>query len=53
MLLPIHPRAVRPAARILVRAVKGRRTPLVLAPPLVLHSLDGAFTASAEGASSR
>jgi tRNA1(Val) A37 N6-methylase TrmN6 len=48
IVLPIHPRADRPATRILLRAIKGRRTPLVLAPPLVLHNGDGTFTVQAE-----
>jgi tRNA1(Val) A37 N6-methylase TrmN6 len=48
IILPIHPAANRPAIRVLVRAMKGRRTPLLLAPPLVLHEADGAFTARAE-----
>jgi tRNA1(Val) A37 N6-methylase TrmN6 len=48
VVLPIHPRADQPASRILVRAIKGRRTPLALAPPLVLHEWDGTFTAKAE-----
>jgi tRNA1(Val) A37 N6-methylase TrmN6 len=48
ILLPIHPAGGRPATRILVRGLKGRRTPLSLAPPLVLHEADGAFTAYLE-----
>jgi tRNA1(Val) A37 N6-methylase TrmN6 len=48
ILLPIHPAAGRPATRILVRGLKGRRSPLCLAPPLVLHEADGTFTAAAE-----
>jgi tRNA1(Val) A37 N6-methylase TrmN6 len=48
ILLPIHPSANRPAIRILVRALKGRRTPLSLAPPLVLHGTDATFTPQAE-----
>ncbi|MBV9066899.1 MAG: methyltransferase [Methylobacteriaceae bacterium] len=43
IVLPIHPRADRPATRILVRGLKGRRTPPVLAPPLILHDGDGTF----------
>jgi tRNA1(Val) A37 N6-methylase TrmN6 len=35
--LPIHPRADGKAARVLVRAVKGSRSPLALLPGLVLH----------------
>jgi tRNA1(Val) A37 N6-methylase TrmN6 len=48
VVLPIHARADRPATRILIRALKGRRTPLVLAPALILHNADGTFTARAE-----
>jgi tRNA1(Val) A37 N6-methylase TrmN6 len=48
VVLPIHPRADQPASRILVRAIKGRRTLLTLASPLVLHDDAGAFTAKAE-----
>jgi tRNA1(Val) A37 N6-methylase TrmN6 len=48
IVLPIHPSAGRPATRILVRALKARRTALSLAPPLVLHEADGTFTRAAE-----
>jgi tRNA1(Val) A37 N6-methylase TrmN6 len=48
ILLPIHPAAGHPATRILIRGLKGRRTPLSLAPALVLHEADGAFTGRAE-----
>ena len=48
VVLPIHARADRAATRILIRAVTRRLTPLVLAPPLVLHQADGTFTARAE-----
>lgn len=48
VVLPIHPSADRAATRILIRALKGRRTPLVLAPPLVLHDANGAFIPQAE-----
>lgn len=43
-ILPVHPRADRPATRILVHARKGSRAPLSLLPPLVLHEADGALT---------
>jgi tRNA1(Val) A37 N6-methylase TrmN6 len=46
-LMPIHPRAGQPAVRILVRAKKGSRAPLSIAPPLILHEGDR-FTAQAE-----
>lgn len=38
---PIHPFAHEPAKRVLVRAVKTGKAPLVLLPPLVLHDGDG------------
>jgi tRNA1(Val) A37 N6-methylase TrmN6 len=38
---PIHPFADQPAKRVLVRAIKGGKAPLVLLPPLVLHARDG------------
>jgi tRNA1(Val) A37 N6-methylase TrmN6 len=39
---PIHPFADKPAKRVLVRAVKTGKAPLVLLPPLVLHERGGA-----------
>lgn len=38
---PVHPFADQPAKRVLVRAVKTGKAPLVLLPPLVLHERDG------------
>ncbi|GGK53171.1 tRNA1(Val) (adenine(37)-N6)-methyltransferase [Salinarimonas ramus] len=49
-IVPVHPRADKEATRVLIRAVKGARTPLVIAPPLVLHGPDGRFTQRAERA---
>jgi tRNA1(Val) A37 N6-methylase TrmN6 len=46
-LLPILPRDRAPASRILVRARKGSRAPLSIAPPLVLHE-GRAFTRLAD-----
>lgn len=46
---PVYPFADAPAKRVLVRAVKGGRAPLVLSPPLVLHDRGGGkHTARAE-----
>ena len=39
---PVHPFADQPAKRILVRATKGGKAPLLLLPPLVLHDRSGA-----------
>ena len=47
-LLPVYPRLGSDASRVLVRAVKGSRAPLRLAPALVLHEADGRFTPEAE-----
>lgn len=38
---PIHPFADAPAKRVLMRAVKTGKAPLVLLPPLVLHDGEG------------
>lgn len=38
---PIHPFADEPAKRVLIRAIKTGKAPLVLLPPLVLHERDG------------
>jgi tRNA1(Val) A37 N6-methylase TrmN6 len=46
--LPIHPKAGQSASRIVVTAIKGRRTPLALLPSFVLHGADGAFTPLAD-----
>ena len=43
-LRPVHPRLQDAATRILIRARKGGRAPLIMLPPLVLHERDGDFT---------
>lgn len=48
VLFPLWPRAGRAARLALLRGVKGGRTPLRLAPGLVLHGPDGAFTTAAQ-----
>ncbi len=49
-ILPIHPFADASAKRVLVRAVKTGKSPLVLLPPLVLHDRDGGkHTPTVEG----
>lgn len=45
---PVQPYADTPAKRVLVRAVKGGKAPLVLLPALVLHAPGGAHSAAAE-----
>jgi len=38
---PVHPFADTPAKRVLVRAIKTGKAPLVLLPPLILHDREG------------
>jgi tRNA1(Val) A37 N6-methylase TrmN6 len=47
-IFPFWPREGAPAKRILVGAIKGRRTLPRLLPGLILHQADGAYTAAAE-----
>jgi len=46
VVVPLHPREGEPALRVLVRAAKGSRAPLVLRPGLVLHNADHSFRPS-------
>lgn len=46
--VPLWPKAGRPAGRIIVSAVKGSRAPLEILPGLILHRDDGGATAAAE-----
>lgn len=46
-IIPVHPRPDAPAVRLLVRAVKGRRTAPAVLPGLVLADADGGPTAAA------
>ena len=48
VVFPLWPKPGRPAKRVLVRAQKGRRGRLTLAPGLVLHRADGSYTDAAE-----
>ncbi|HXP98101.1 MAG TPA: methyltransferase [Telmatospirillum sp.] len=48
VILPLWPKADRPAKRILLRARKGVASPLTLLPGMVLHEADGRYTESAE-----
>ena len=50
MILPVYPRAGEAAIRIIVRAVRGSRAGLSLAPPLVLHEGGSGFSPQAEAA---
>lgn len=46
--LPLWPRLGEPARRVIVQVRKASRAPFALAPGLVLHREDGAFTPEAE-----
>ncbi|MBV6657990.1 MAG: methyltransferase, partial [Devosiaceae bacterium] len=46
--LGLHPREGAAAERLLVRAIKGRRTAPRLLPGLILHEPDGAYTEAAQ-----
>jgi tRNA1Val (adenine37-N6)-methyltransferase len=47
-ILPLWPKQGREAKLVILRAVRGGRSPLVLSPGLVLHEESGAFTAEAD-----
>ncbi len=49
VIFPLWPRAGAAAKRVIVSAVKGRKTLPLLLPGLVLHDDSGAFTPAAEG----
>jgi tRNA1(Val) A37 N6-methylase TrmN6 len=47
-LIPLWPKAGRPAKRVLITARRGARSPAFLPAGLVLHEADGSFTPAAE-----
>ena len=47
-ILPLWPKAGKPAKRFVLRARKGIRTGATILPGLVLHEVDGKYTAAAE-----
>lgn len=47
-IIPLWPKAGVPARRVILRAMKGRRTGPALLPGLVLHTADGGYTMAAE-----
>ena len=47
-MLPLWKQAGHPAKLVLVRGVKGGRTPFRVLPGLVLHDASGAFTPEAD-----
>lgn len=47
-IIPLWPRTDVAAKRVIIRAIKNRKTPAVLHPGIVLHEADGTYTAAAE-----
>lgn len=47
-MLPLWPKAGRPAKLMMLHGVKGGRSPFRVLPGLVLHTADGSFTSEAE-----
>jgi len=47
-ILPIRPQPDKPAKRVIIRAIMGRKTPLVIAPDFILHNADNSYTEKAE-----
>ncbi|MCB1591230.1 MAG: methyltransferase [Alphaproteobacteria bacterium] len=47
-IIPLWPRAGVAAKRVILRAIRNRKTPSVIHPGLVLHEADGAYTQAAE-----
>ncbi|PKU22261.1 tRNA1(Val) (adenine(37)-N6)-methyltransferase [Telmatospirillum siberiense] len=48
VILPLWPKAGRPAKRVLLRARKGVSSPVTLLPGMILHEEDGRYSASAD-----
>lgn len=48
-IIPLWPRAGEAARRVIIRAIKDRKTPAILHSGLVLHEADGTYTAETEG----
>lgn len=46
--IPLYPRAGQEAKRVIVRAIKDRKTPARLREGIILHEADGAYTAKAD-----
>lgn len=47
-IIPLWPRQGDAAKRVIIRAIKDRKTPATLHPGLVLHEADGSYTEAAE-----
>lgn len=47
-IIPLWPKQGKPAKRVIIRALKDRKTPATIHPGIVLHDEEGAYTAEAE-----
>lgn len=47
-IIPLWPRAGEPAKRVVIRALKDRKTPANIHPGIVLHKKDGSYTKAAD-----
>lgn len=47
-IIPLWPRAGEAARRVIIRAVKGRKSACILHPGIVLHEAEGEYTAAAD-----
>ncbi len=47
-ILPIQPKADVAAKRVIVRAIRDRKSPAIIHPGIVLHEADGRYTAAAD-----
>ncbi len=46
--IPIYPKAGKPAKRVIIRAYKHRKAPTTLHPGLIMHTENGDYTAAAD-----
>ena len=47
-IIPLYPKAGKEAVRVIVRALKDRRTPAKISPAIVLHEESGTYTHAAD-----
>ena len=48
-IIPLYPKAGKEAVRVIVRALKDRRTPSKILPAIILHDVDGSYSETADG----
>lgn len=47
-IIPLWPRAGEAAKRVIIRAIKNRKTPTTLHPGIILHEVNGSYTTQAD-----